>query len=90
MSSLVEGFLHLMALVFERQRWYFVVLHAFLLLLMIGFSLIIAIVVSKLFGRLDGSAMSLVLTVLMSFMFAAALAALWWVFVALVKKTASK
>jgi hypothetical protein len=90
MSSLLEGFLHLMALVFERQRWYFAVLHAFLLLLMIGFSLVIAIVVSKLFGRLDGTLIRFLLTAAMSFMFAAALAALWWVFVALVKKTASR
>jgi hypothetical protein len=90
MSILIEGFLMLMQLVFERQRWYFVILHSLLLLLLIGFSLVMAIAVSKIFKGLDGTATRFAITVLFSIMMVASVAALWWVFFALLKKTAKK
>ncbi len=81
---------YLIVLIFERQHWYYAILYSLLLLLILGFSLMIAAIVSKIFATSDGGGTHLLVNIVIGVLFATSLAALWWVFIALAKKTATK
>jgi hypothetical protein len=89
MTAAVQVIGRFLALIF-LQRWYLSVLYCIGLLVMIGFSLLLAMIVSKMFSSGDTGGTRFVVNVVISFLFAASLAALWRVFVALMRKTAER